>query len=93
MSVLPINHSVSFQFATTLHKFFLKMHSCRMPGCTSVYKNKRDRATHEGVHYVEFGHENALVCEVCCVQHYRRDNLNDHRKKAHGRNSGAVCCG
>ena len=60
------------------------MHNCRMPGCTSVYKNKRDRATHEGVHYVEFGHENALVCEVCSVQHYRRDNLNDHRRKAHG---------
>ena len=60
------------------------MPNCRMPGCLSAFKNVRDRTTHEGVHHVEFGHRNALVCEVCCVQHYRRDNLNTHRMVAHG---------
>ena len=59
-------------------------YNCRKPGCLSAFKNVRDRSTHEGVHFVEWGHKNAVACEVCFVQHYRHDNLNKHRMAFHG---------
>ena len=36
------------------------------------------------MHYIQWGHKNAFTCEVCCVQHYRPDNLNKHRMAVHG---------
>ena len=57
---------------------------CLFPGCLSTFDNDRDRTKHNGVHYIQHCHKNAYVCEVCCVQYHRADNLNSHRMETHG---------
>ncbi|KAI1126439.1 hypothetical protein F5Y10DRAFT_267102 [Nemania abortiva] len=61
---------------------------CRVEGCSSSRTNeaagfatKKDRLRHEATH------DPSIVCEGCGKKFSRHDNLRDHERRLHGRNT------